>query len=1707
MSEENVNQNEEAETPVEETQAEESAPENERKGFFTRRNIGIAFGVLALLLVGLVLIITVSYRYGVFDNYIKEQFVQKMADIGIVFEAEVFRVTINPLELELKNATFVNKKTGEKLFTINEAEIGLTVEDLYSWQLSRDITVETTEINGAEVWVTFDESGNSNFSSLEFAEESPGYVNFNYTSTKFALKNGLVHFGDVRHDISADAKNVTFLLEPVDPKVPDEQKRYKFDVTSTDSNFVYDGNVIEPIDIRAEGITDTDGAEITSLRLTSPLGETTLNGRIEDWETIKYNFDVSSTIDLTQTSSVLPIGTPLRGIGNFQGKITGEGDTYRVEGEVTSDALSASNIYLKGLNVNATVEGKNSMYEANGKAIAELLTFEDFRIEFPQIIGNIRGTGTDFRWVGELQAAAARSPLGSIGGLYITDAVAEYKDSRLDANLGNLRAQGFTSDAAGVENLRASNVKITSEGDEVRVNAPGVQAGTVKTEDATLQGVNAGNVSIVNRNGSTTANVGNLRAESIQTEDARLRNVRANDVTLKSEGDRTNVAANNVQADSVAASGATIGNLTASNVDMQIAGNETTVYSDNLKIAKVETDAAILGTLNIAGVRLTIREGRIEGTSGDINAGNVALTEKAIDGGGQLENVRLSRPVFVLEPSGNYRASADMSLGGGVLGSVRLGAARADVTATGEQVALNNLTADVMDGNIRSDATIALNERNRSNINAAFSNLDLSKLLALQGGRVIPIEGETTGQANLSFRGTNFRTASGSLTADIAANAGTAERGLVPVSGRVEVTANNGLFNVDTARLNTASSELIATGSFDLSGYDSNLNVALNSTDATEIDRIIRVLNLSPELEQTLDEYQAQIGGNLNFNGTLTGNITDPNIEGRATLDIVNLRGRDLGSLATDVSVTPDGIELTNGVLQERDGGSLAFNVNVPRQGTDNVSIQATLDRVNTGNILAALPFELPAALRDLQAETSGTINLTGFPNNMQGEANITATDARIEGQTFDRLETRATFSGNTINIERFEARFGDGFLRADGTYQTDTTAFDFDVTGENVPLARIRPFIPDSQDLPELAGTVDLTAEATGIVDNAATYNINFSGTGRNVAVGDSSLGEITFAGNTVNQQLNANITANLGGQPQIISANINLADENLPFTAETVFDNTELAPFIALVRPPDDLSVTGRATGRVFLQGNLRGRNAQGELEFTKENLSGAANFTQLALQIGDTPLVATEPVAVRFNTKEVVVDNAKFAGGGTNLVVSGTKALTADGMNNLSVDGTINLSVFNAVSPNTFFSGIATINVRLTGINQTARLNGAAVLNNAAVAAFVGDERLTLQRVNGRILFTSNQAQIDELSGFLGGGRITAEGGALLDGLSVEAFRLNLNGNNVTAPLAGFITTGDANVQINGRRIGEQLSTFVSGTITAKRSLYTEDIDLADIIGSRRSASIADAGSPTNLGATRLSLRIIGRDALVVRNNLADLTASIDVTVTGDTEFPQIAGRITANSGTIFFRDDRYEVLRGVLEFPPNSTIEPYINLQAETEIRGYQILVNLSGNLTDTENLNASVRSNPALPQADVISLITTGSISNAETGIPTLATSGINTAAEILTDEIINKPLARATDRLFGLNVFEIDPIISGQRLNPTARLTVGRQINRNLLVTYSTNLSEDQNQVLALEYRVSNRLSFVAQYEQRSLSNVTQRNNVFSFEIRLRRRF
>ncbi len=1680
-----------------------------RRKIFVRRNIVLsAIGAVVVVLL-VFAIAAILFKVGVFDAYTRNQFRAKMADIGIVFDAEVFRLSASPLELELHNATFDDKLTGEKLFFIRDAHLKMSVLDLLALRASRDINIDSTEIRGAEVWVKFDENGRSNFANLRLVEDQAGStVNFKYDSVNFSLSDSVVHFGDQSRRISGDAKNVLFLLSPIVTDILGEPKRYKFDLTSRESNFVYDTSVVENISVRAIGIADNKGAELSSFELKSPIAESTLTGTLTDWAAPKYSFDIQSSVDLTQASSIFANGTQLVGVGNFKGKLTGEGETYRIEGEADAESLRAGGVFLKALNVAATVAGTNSNYEANGTAIAEMLTFDDFRVDFLKMVGNVRGTGTDFRWLGDLQAAAAKSPSLTLGGLFLSDARADYKDKQFSAGSGRGRAQKFSIKDTDFAELTAQDLKFSLNGDLLTISSPNAQARSFITKDYSLQGVTGRNVQVRHRKGETHVDIAGVRSESAAIKNNKAKNVSVDDFRFTDLPKSTEVTAKNLRVDQVDINGALVGGLGAPSVELQDSPAGLVVYSDRLRVAKIDAGSAILGSLNIGGVRLTIVKGRVEARSDDIDAGNVTLARtSSLPNGGKLDAVKIYKPVYILEPAGRYRATADMSLGGGALGSFSLGAARARVDADNDRVALNDLTADVMDGQLNGKIAIALNNRSRSTVTGDFKDLDIAKLLALQGGRITPIKGQTTGQVDLTFSGTNIRTATGAINADIRGNAGSVEGGLIPVNGQLKVSADNGLINIDLAELNSVKSKLSATGRFDLKDDNSNLKLALRSTDASEIDRLIRVLGVSPELERQLDSMQVQVAGNLSFDGDVTGNFYDPTVDGRASLDSISMRQRQLGSVSTDVFITPLGVELRNGKLQDNSGGSALFSVNIPNTGKNTTAVKATLTNVNAGNLLAALPIDLPERIRDLDGQTSGTVDISGLPNEAQGEINLAAAKGIVAGQPFDDLKVRAVFNGTLIDLQTAEMRVGEGRLTANGSYDRASTAFSFDLGGKTVPMPLVLAFLPRNDNIPSIVGDLDFTAKASGIYDRTPTYVVNFSGVSPNVLVNDGSIGQVNFTGQTVGQILTADLTASLDGHPQVIKASVNFGDENLPFMVATDFDQSPIAPFLAFVPQAKGLAIIGSGTGRVELSGNLMRLDDKGERIFSAANLNGTAQFSQLALQIQDTPLSAAEPIMIRFNTREVTFERARFAGGGSNMTISGTKALAADAVNDLSIDGRVNLNLLNLATKDTFFSGFADTSMRLSGPNATARLSGTANLINGSVATFLGTDRFTFDRLKARVIFTSNQVEVEEATGYLGGGKFRATGGGYLEGLSVQAFRFSLDGTNVTVPLPkDFITTGDAQLEISGKRDAptDNLQMTLAGRVSARRSVYSKDIDLANLIGVRREATLA---GNTSISPPRFDLVIEGRDALIVRNNIADLTASVSLVLTGDANNPRLSGRITANSGTILFRKDRYEVQRGVLEFPPDTAIEPIINLQAEAEIAGYQVFVNLSGPLRDSEQLSATVRSSPALPQADVVSLITTGSLANTTGGISTLAQTGINTAAEILTDTIINNPARKATDKLFGLNVFEIDPIISGQQINPSARLTVGRQINKNLKVTYSTNLSQDQNQILALEYRVSNKLSFVAQYEQRSLSNVTRDRDNFSFEIRFRKRF
>jgi len=101
------------------------------------------------------------------------------------------------------------------------------------------------------------------------------------------------------------------------------------------------------------------------------------------------------------------------------------------------------------------------------------------------------------------------------------------------------------------------------------------------------------------------------------------------------------------------------------------------------------------------------------------------------------------------------------------------------------------------------------------------------------------------------------------------------------------------------------------------------------------------------------------------------------------------------------------------------------------------------------------------------------------------------------------------------------------------------------------------------------------------------------------------------------------------------------------------------------------------------------------------------------------------------------------------------------------------------------------------------------------------------------------------------------------------------------------------------------------------------------------------------------------------------------------------------------------------------------------------------------------------------------------------------------AASILSESLTGV-IGKRVGRLFGLESFRVDPFLAGVENDPTARVTISERLSKDLTVTFSRNLSTDEEQIIVLEYDVNRNLSVIATRDE---------DGNFAMDFRFRRRF
>ena len=544
------------EDPVQPDHPPEKNPTLSRRWrYFSRRHAIIAGLILGVGAVALILLIFLGYRLGFVDRYVVGQIKGTFANYGIRAEIREFHATFPPNTVEMTGLELFDAETGEKLGKIDKLLATVRVEDLYALNLTRNINLKDLKIEGFELWVTFDAEGRSNFRNIHIPPPEPNKrILFAYSTAHIEVKNGVVHYGDARHEISGEARNLQATIQPDDPNAPVESWMNTITLSSTNSTFTYDGRPVNNIDVQARARANQTRAEIQELVLKSPVGEARLQGTMDDWRALRYQMNVTSSVDLTQISETFQTSTSLRGVGNFAGTVTGEGDKFKVEGGIKSDALAADGVRLQGLNITATGSGQGKTYEINGRAVAALLNAGDFRLDTLQIVGNVMGTGSNFRWVGELRAAAERSYGTTLTGLILRDARAEVNEGVFTASSSQFVANSLVASGARVNGITASDLRVRRQDNVTTATVASVKAGSITGSGTEVKGVTANKIDVVDRDGVT------------------------------------NVVVNDVQVGATTAAGASIGNL-------NIAGVRLSVRNRRIEGSTADIDA---GTVKFA---------------------------------------------------------------------------------------------------------------------------------------------------------------------------------------------------------------------------------------------------------------------------------------------------------------------------------------------------------------------------------------------------------------------------------------------------------------------------------------------------------------------------------------------------------------------------------------------------------------------------------------------------------------------------------------------------------------------------------------------------------------------------------------------------------------------------------------------------------------------------------------------------------------------------------------------------------------------------------------------------------------------------------------------------------------------------------------------------------------------------------------------------
>ncbi|HET7891787.1 MAG TPA: translocation/assembly module TamB domain-containing protein [Candidatus Sulfotelmatobacter sp.] len=956
---------------------------------------------------------------------------------------------------------------------------------------------------------------------------------------------------------------------------------------------------------------------------------------------------------------------------------------------------------------------------------------------------------------------------------------------------------------------------------------------------------------------------------------------------------------------------------------------------------------------------------------------------------------------------------------------------------------LKNVALASFGGSISADAEIKhLDTTQDSQVQALVHNISLGALqraFQTQGTEAGRVSGSVSGKVEASWQGSlaNLRGHSDLALHALASSKSDSAR-TVPVNGAIHAAydGTRETISLRDTTLRIPSATLTAQGTI---SDHSRLQLNIAATDLHQL----AVLASSFGKSQT---RVPAVSGSATLNAVVSGSMKKPAVTAELSAQNLQVEGSQWTTASLQMHANPSQFSVQSGSLVSAQQGRATFSANVALRNWSYANtnlLEAHLDvqRVRIADLQRLANQNYPVS-----GDLSAKVSLSGSQVNPVGSGSAQITNAIAYNEAIQNFAANFNAANGSI-VSTLNLAVAAGALDANLSYTPKTKAYKVHLNAPAVALQKLQAV--KAKDL-NLTGTVTASVSGEGTLDDpqlTASVQLPQLSLQQNLISGLNA--QLDVAHHYANIDLSSNVSA------ASIHAHGRVALTGGYYTEAAIDTNTiPLDALVAAYAPSVPKGFQGHAELHATLKGPLKDKS-QVEAHLSIPVLSASYQ----SLQIG-----INSPIRADYANSVVTLQPAEIRGTGTSLHLQGRLPIGGTAPPTLSANGSIDVSVLKIVAPDLESAGTVALDVHASG--STANSTLAGQLQFKDIALNTADAPIGVEKLNGAMDITSDRVQLSHMTAQVGGGQVTL-GGSVTYKPDLH-FELAIQGKSVRLRYPqGLRSLLDANLAFSGTT----QASILNGRVLIDNLSFTPDFDLASF-GDQFSTGGAPA-QPGFADTIKLAIGVQSQGDLNARSSQVSIAGQAALQVSGTAANPVITGRTTLTSGELFYRNLRYQLQKGVITFNDPNETHPVLNVSVGTIVEQYNLTLTMRGPL---DKLTTSYVSDPPLATADIINLIARGK------------TTQESAASSQSTDSMIASQAASevssSVQKLAGISSLEIDPMMGGNNQNPSARIALQQRVTKNLLFTFSTDVSQPGAEIVQGEYQLTKRWSVSTERDQ-----------------------